>query len=33
LLQPASDSPAESLAGTLQRTGLAMEGVEIVAAP
>ena len=33
LPQPASDSPEESLARTLQRTGLALEGVEIVAAP
>jgi tRNA A-37 threonylcarbamoyl transferase component Bud32 len=33
LPQPASDSPAQSLARTLRRTGLALEGVEIVAAP
>ena len=33
LPHPASDSPAESLARTLRRTGLALEGVEIVAAP
>ena len=33
LPRPASDSPAECLARTLKQTGLALEGVEIVAAP
>jgi tRNA A-37 threonylcarbamoyl transferase component Bud32 len=33
LPQPVSESPAESLARTLRRTGLALEGVELVAAP
>jgi WD40 repeat protein len=31
LPQPASDSPSETLAMTLRKTGLALEGVEIVA--
>jgi hypothetical protein len=30
---PASDSPEVSLARTLRKTGLALEGAEIVAAP
>jgi len=33
LPEPVGDSAAESLASTLRRTGLALEGVEIVAAP
>ena len=33
LPQPVTDSPDQGLARTLQRTGLALEGVEIVAAP
>jgi hypothetical protein len=33
LPQPASDSPARSLSRTLRKTGLALEGVEIVVAP
>ncbi|HET9158308.1 MAG TPA: WD40 repeat domain-containing serine/threonine protein kinase, partial [Myxococcaceae bacterium] len=33
LPQPATDSPAETLARTLRKTGLALEGVEVVAAP
>ena len=33
LPQPASDSPAESLEKTLRKTGLALQGVEVVAAP
>ena len=33
LPQPVTDSPAQSLARTLERTGLALEGVEVVAAP
>jgi len=31
--QPVTESPARSLARTLERTGLASQGVEIVAAP
>jgi len=30
---PARDSPAESLASTLKKTGLALKGVDVVAAP
>ena len=33
LPEPATDSPSESLARILKRTGLALEGVEVVAAP
>jgi len=33
LPQPTDESPTECLARTLERTGLALEGVEIVAAP
>jgi hypothetical protein len=33
LPQPASDSPAEGLEKTLRKTGLALQGVEVVAAP
>lgn len=33
LPEPASDSPEESLATTLRKTGLALSGAEIVAAP
>ncbi|RPH66168.1 MAG: WD40 repeat domain-containing protein, partial [Myxococcaceae bacterium] len=33
LPQPASDSPAEGLKKTLRKTGLALQGVEVVAAP
>jgi hypothetical protein len=33
LPQPAAEAPAVSLTRTLERTGLALRGVEIVAAP
>jgi hypothetical protein len=33
LPEPATESPAEGLTRTLERTGLALQGVELVAAP
>jgi len=33
LPEPATESPAQGLARTLERTGLVLQGVELVAAP